>query len=1229
MLHTKNSANGRKCPAALSTASPGIACGQRAALASVRLDLAGAGQTLTKALVLLLLGLAAALPVASQENQQDTEPLERQSAYAERDQSPGLAAENLDMVAATPDEIREVLARNPGLMMELKRLMAKEATDRGQIVAEQDLEDAAILDKLDSDIHFRAMATRLLQRYGYLTPQINPNSLEGQEQLLMMRARVERMAHGEAAPAAPSSRSAQTASAHKPVNSACSPDNLTFAGGFQPVPSNSENSYEWAQDQASLCRSVGGGGDYPASGAPFPEQLVPETLPPTLPLGPVGPDLGNSPFLTASMTSSMRSSMMEGDESSLGPGRSRAMSGSLLSPGLTGMTGIPSESSFGGATLGQPSVFPYVAGGIPVSPPDYTQGQASHSVTLQREGNAAPAQPPVELVNTPTPYAVLPSLHDLYVQAAPAAGHLERFGLEAFHRIPLSNGLPMDLPAGPDYVLGPGDGLTIDLWGGVSQRLYRTVDREGRLALPEAGPLLVSGKSLGEVQEVVQRILRTQYRDVSADVSLTRLRTVRVYIVGEVASPGAYDISALSTPLNALWAAGGVTDRGSLRLLRHTRGNQVIEDVDVYDLLLRGIRGNLKNFENGDTLVVPPVGPQVSVDGMVRRPAIYELHGETNLAQVLDLAGGILPAAALRHIEIQRLDAHEKRTMSSLNIDETGDPQAVRRQLASFAVRDGDDIHIFPIAPYNSATVYLQGHVLRPGRYAFRPGMSVTDVVTSYRDLLPEPSQHYAEIIRLQPPDWRPVVENFDLGEALAHPQTAPKLQPLDTVRIFGRYDVEAPPVVWLYGEVRAPGEYRTTGQMHLRDAIYEAGGLKPDASLGSAQLFRTQPDGTLKILNVHLAAALDGDPMDNVLVEPRDRILVHRSLNRLDPPSVYIKGEVADPGRYPLAANMSIEDLLSAAGGPKRSADLKNGDLTRFHTVSGSIPTGEHERIDLETVAFDAKANIPLKDGDVLTVPQLPGWKDLGASVTLKGEVENPGVYGIRPGERLSSVIKRAGGLLPTAYPQGLVFTRVSVREFQEKSRQDLIQHLEQENPEVKSEVTASGAEEALLAGEAMQQRQRALEGLRSAPISGRLVVRMAPDMKGFENSSQDLELNNGDTIDIPKEPGFVLIIGQVYNTNAVTYVPGKNAAWYLGQGGGVTRLGDKSNIFIVRADGEVVSRHGDEWFSGGVLSSPIRPGDTIVVPEKPLNGGARWKNILAVAQLAEASAITATVLP
>lgn len=366
---------------------------------------------------------------------------------------------------------------------------------------------------------------------------------------------------------------------------------------------------------------------------------------------------------------------------------------------------------------------------------------------------------PVRMQRQPSPYADVPSLYDLYVQAASPDRKMERFGLDIF-RTGAANPdiLPMDLPVGPDYVVGPGDSLSINLWGGVSQRLLRTVDREGRLDLPEAGPLLVAGRPLGDVQQAVQSVLRTQFRDVSAEVSLLRLRTVRVYVVGEVAAPGAYDVSSLSTPLNALFAAGGVTPRGSLREIDHYRGKELLEVVDAYDLLLHGIRGGMKRIENGDSLRVPPLGASITVDGMVRRPAIYELRGEKSLNDVLDLAGGILPAAALRHIEVQRMEAHQKRSMLSLDLGETIDKDSLRAAFKKFQIQDGDEIHIFPIAPYNLGSVYLEGHVLRPGRYSFHDGMKLTDLVFSYKELLPEPAERYAEIVRIAGPANRPTL---------------------------------------------------------------------------------------------------------------------------------------------------------------------------------------------------------------------------------------------------------------------------------------------------------------------------------------------------------------------------------------------------------------------------------------------------------------------------------------
>src|SRR5208337_3359199 len=171
-------------------------------------------------------------------------------------------------------------------------------------------------------------------------------------------------------------------------------------------------------------------------------------------------------------------------------------------------------------------------------------------------------------------------------------------------------------------------------------------------------------------------------------------------------------------------------------------------------------------------------------------------------------------------------------------------------QLVTFRIQDGDEIHIFPIAPYNQDAIYLQGHVLRPGRYSFHDGMKLTDLVATYKDILPEPAAHYGEIIRLNAPDFRPTVVSFDLESAMKDPSTAPALQPLDTLRIFSRFDFEPAPVVSVGGDVRSPGTYKTSGQSSLRDAVFIAGGLTANASLDNAQVFRVNLDGTSRIFS-------------------------------------------------------------------------------------------------------------------------------------------------------------------------------------------------------------------------------------------------------------------------------------------------------------------------------------------------------------------------------------------
>ena len=1109
---------------------------------------------------------------------------------------PELAIQNLDRVAASAEQIEEVLRKNPGLLVELKRWVAKEATDNGQVVEDSEITDQAIFERLAHDVPFRSVSTRLLQRYGFLLPVVNPGSEYGREQELILKERARRLVQIEEQEDAASLQRRKNGEGEIQRTDTCDPRRNPDCSG--------------SSDSARRRRPV----------VPSEAPENPDAIPPSIPDLPTEGTLRTLRAGGISQNESDRSqsgSMLQGPEltpSSLNlplPGSSQAATTPELDAALTSGNGSDYSEWASGSAEFQPK--PRTR-----AKKDLREGQFEEE-----------AISPVSMVHRSNPYADIPSLYDMYVQASSRQRPLERFGLDVFRNGTTdTNAIPMDLPVGPDYVVGPGDGLAIDLWGAVSRRLFRIVDREGRVSLPEAGPLLVSGRSLGEVQQAVQQTLRTQFRDISADVSLSRLRTVRVYVVGDVAEPGAYDISSLSTPLNALFEAGGITARGSLRALKHFRGKQLVQEVDAYDLLLRGVHSDLMRLENGDSLLVPPMGPQVTVDGMVRRPAIYELHGEKNLGEVLELAGGILPAAALQHIEVQRLEAHEKRTMLSLDLSSTSDLDAIAKQLSAVEIRDGDEIHIFPIAPSNEDTVYLQGHVLRPGRYSYKADMKLTDLIAAYSDLLPEPAPHYAEIVRLNPPDFHPSVESFDLSAALANPAAAPKIEPRDTVRIFSRYDFEPAPLVWVGGEVRAPGRYRTSGQAHFRDALYLAGGLTPGASLDSGQLFRSMPDGTMKILSVNLRDALAGNPVDNVLLQPRDRILVHRKATEVDPPSVSIKGEVAKPGRYPFADGMHVSELIRVAGGFKRSAAAETADLTRYSPSESGQSEGKHYPLNLAAaMTGDGNQDLSLHDGDVLTIPQVPGWNDIGAVVTVSGEVKNPGAYGIRPGERLSSLLKRAGGLLPTAYPRAAVFERNEVREIQQKGRQELIQRLEQESTVVKTSASTTGTEEAALQQEAIQQRQRVLDALRRAPVSGRLVIHLRPDRKDFAGSSDDIELRAGDSLTIPKQPGEVLVTGQVYNANALTYTPGRNAGWYLSRAGGATQLANKGAIFIVRADGSVTSGQGGGLWSGGVLSAMMGPGDTVVVPEKPVLGSNRMKNVLSVAQIASSAALIAAI--
>lgn len=776
---------------------------------------------------------------------------------------------------------------------------------------------------------------------------------------------------------------------------------------------------------------------------------------------------------------------------------------------------------------------------IPAAGVGRRSGRRNHRRNPRAAERANASTDPPRVLHQPPPYD-LQALHDLYTQIPDEAAPLRRFGSDVFinrnsavapEAVGRAN--PLDVPLGPDYIVGAGDTLTINLWGGLTRTITRTIGRDGRIFLPDAGSLQLAGLPLGKAQSLIESALKQQYRGARVAVTVSGLRSVRVYVVGDVQRPGGYELSSLATPLSALYAAGGPTAVGSLRTLLHFRGKQLVEKVDLYNFLLHGIRNGSASFQSGDTLLIPPAGPQVAVFGAVRRPAIYELlPSETTLAMVVTDAGGLTASASLQHITIERIGSNHQRETITLPSEDSR--QTSLERMTSFSVKDGDRIRVEPILPYSRRIIYLAGHVVRPGRVPYTDGMSLRDVLHSYQELLPEPADR-GEIIRLVPPDLHPQAIQFSVYDVLIG-NTNLKLQPFDTIRVFGRYQADAP--------------------------------------------------------------------------------------------TVTIRGEVLRPGDYPMPEGMTAAQLVRMAGGFKRDALVERADLTSYDVKSGNRITEDltSVRIGAAVSGSIPNADVPLKPGDILSIHQITNWDDIGESVTINGEVRFPGSYGFHDGERLSSVLRRAGGLLPASYPMGAVLVREQVRDLQQQSRDELIRQIEANSATARLSPGAAanaGATLQLIAA----QKDEVLAELKNNPPTGRMVIHITADIDSWANTPLDIELRRSDVLTIPKRPGFVLVTGQVYNATALTFSPGKSAGWYLSRAGGTNTSANRKQIFIIRANGSVVGRHSGTWFGGGVLSTKLDPGDVVVVPQKIIGSSMLWKTLLTTGQIAASIAITAGV--
>jgi polysaccharide biosynthesis/export protein len=688
---------------------------------------------------------------------------------------------------------------------------------------------------------------------------------------------------------------------------------------------------------------------------------------------------------------------------------------------------------------------------------------------------------------------------------------LKPFGHELFEEAQDLFAPATDIPVPSEYVVGPGDTFEVQFTGGMKGRHSLVVRRDGRINLPEIGPVAVGGLRFDAARAAIEERVSEQLIGTQASVQMGELRFIQVFVVGDAVQPGSYTVSGLSTVTNALFVSGGVTKVGSLRSIELKRGGKTVTKFDLYDLLLRGDTQADLRLLSGDVIFIPPVGPVVGVTGEVRRPALYELRSERTVADVVKLAGGATAQAQGSMASIERVGDGGKRMVLDVDLSRGG----------STTLQDGDVVRVPTIRQTLEDSVVVQGHVHRPGEFQYRAGLRISDVLPTLEELKPMADQHYVLIRREVPPTRRLEFVSVDLEAALTSKGSAADvaLAPRDQVLVF---DLE-------------------TGRDRLMQPLLRE----------------------LRLQSTHAAPTNE----------------------------VSVGGRVNAPGQYPLEPGMRISDLVRAGGSLNEAAYGGKAELTRNGIESGEVRQTELIEIDLaKAMAGDPADDIELRPYDQLIVKELPLWGSQ-EYVDVQGEVRFPGRYPIQRGETLQSVVRRAGGTTDLSFAQGAVFTRETLKERERRQIEELTKRMQMDLAQV-SLMTAQEARGD--AAQALAVGQQLLANLKDAEPVGRLVIDLNKSMAAAPGSSGDIVLKDGDRLLVPRTTQEVTVIGEVQSPTSHLFADGLSRADYIVLSGGTTPRADRDRIYVVRADGSVVSA-GKAWFGGG---GDIQPGDTVVVP-------------------------------
>ncbi len=708
-----------------------------------------------------------------------------------------------------------------------------------------------------------------------------------------------------------------------------------------------------------------------------------------------------------------------------------------------------------------------------------------------------------------------PSEFQRYV-AASTGVMLPIFGESLFERVPATFAPDDRIAVGPDYVIAPGDELQLTIWGQLNLSRHFVVDRTGEVILPDAGPVSVAGLSYSQAPAVFKAALGRVYKNFDLNVTMGRLHSIQVFVVGDARRPGSYTVSSLSTLVNAIFASGGPSPRGSMRDIQLKRGGQTVCHFDLYDLLLHGDKSKDAQVASGDVILIPSAGRRVAIAGSVEHPGIYELKDGATLGEILRLADGLSPLASAEEAVLERVADRDALEVHRIQLDKEG---------ITTELHNGDIIRLLPVVPRFENAITLRGNVADPGRFPWHAGMRLADLIPSKESLLTR--DYWGERNRLAMDGYSGVGPELPVRE---DQRAASESQGIDGQKNFSSRTELA--------MLKAPDNQVPRPTFREEQRNFQA-----DSSLG---------------------AATGGGH-----VAPLRDFLPHNLVQPLAPEINW---------QYAVIERMDKDTLAT------RIIPFKLGDLVLSH---------------------DPSQNLLLEPGDVVTIFSKADFSvpraQQAKQVRLEGEIAMAGVYTLLPGETLRQVVNRAGGLTQHAYLYGAQFTRESTRREQQKRYDDFLAQLDREMTESASNLSSRviSPQQALTAQGSVASQHDLIDRLKKVPVDGRIVLDLVPASRGV-NALPDLPLENGDRLYVPSRPSTVNVIGTVFEQATFLYAEDLRVSDYLKEAGGPTRSADRSHMFIVRADGSVVSRSaaGSSLFARGFDTLPMYPGDTLVVP-------------------------------